>query len=71
MNTDKTSIGNENQPSCLGAVMCRFLFVIFFIVVSLIIGIILPITPIYFIATGKNWIELFVKKANHYEDVLF
>ena len=26
MNTDKTSIGNENQPSCLGAVMrsCSF-----------------------------------------------
>ena len=25
MNTDKTSIENENQPSCLGAVMRRFL----------------------------------------------
>ena len=25
MNTDKTSLENENQPSCLGAVMRRFL----------------------------------------------
>lgn len=25
MNTDKTSIENVNQPSCLGAVMRRFL----------------------------------------------
>ena len=26
MNTDKTSIGNESQPSCLGAVSGSFLF---------------------------------------------
>lgn len=25
MNTDKTSIENENQPSCLGAVVCSCL----------------------------------------------
>ena len=24
MNTDKTSLENQSQPSCLGAVMCRF-----------------------------------------------
>lgn len=24
MNTDKTSLENENQPSCLGAVTCRY-----------------------------------------------
>lgn len=28
MNTDKTSLENENQPSCLGAVMPRLFFVV-------------------------------------------
>jgi len=71
MNTDKTSIENESQPSCLGAVISRFLFVIYFVIVSLIIGLLMIITPFYFIATGKNWIELLIKKANYYSDKLF
>ena len=32
MNTDKTSIGNENQPSCLGAVSGSVSFVMFKII---------------------------------------
>lgn len=71
MNTDKNSIKNVNQPSCLDAIVNRFLYVIYFIIVSIIIGTLLPITPIYFIATGKDWIQLLIKKANDYSDVLF
>jgi hypothetical protein len=28
MNTDKTSLENESQPSCLGAVISRFIYLI-------------------------------------------
>lgn len=68
---EKVSTEAEKPALNKGAVMCRFLFVIYFIAVSLIIGALLPITPFYFIATGKNWIELLVKKANYYSDMLF
>jgi O-antigen/teichoic acid export membrane protein len=71
MNTEKTQSEAENQPSCLDAVISRFLFVIFFIIVSLIIGLLMIITPFYFIVTGKNWIELLIKKANYYSDKWF
>ena len=64
---------NEEQKPQLniGAVISRFLFVIYFIVVSLIIGLLMIITPFYFIATGENWIELLIKKANYYSDRWF
>jgi len=34
MNTDKTSIENEKQPSCLGAVISRIFFGLLILVVS-------------------------------------
>ena len=62
---------SQKPQSNIGAVISRFLFMVYFIVASLIIGFLLPITPIYFLATGKNWIEKCAKVAQNVSDKLF
>ena len=61
----------QKPQSNIGAVISRFLFMVYFITVSLIIGLLLPITPIYFLATGKNWLEKCAKVAQSVSDRLF
>ena len=61
----------KKPQSNIGAVISRFLFMVYFITVSLIIGLLLPITPIYFLVTGKNWLEKCVKVAQNISDRLF
>jgi hypothetical protein len=69
---ENENLNEAEKPQLnIGAVISRFLFVIYFIIVSLIIGLLMIITPFYFIATGKNWIELLIKKANYYSDKWF
>jgi hypothetical protein len=61
----------QKSQSNIGAVISRFLFMVYFITVSLIIVLLLPITPIYFLATGKNWLEKCAKVAENVSDRLF
>jgi hypothetical protein len=64
MNTEKTSLENESQPSCLGAVMCRIWFLILAIgyVIQVLSLIIIPISlVIWIIGLSDNYIHDYVK----------
>ena len=62
---------SQKPQSNIGAVISRFLFMVYFILASLIIGLLLPITPIYYLVTGNNWIEKCAKVAQNISDRLF
>ena len=61
----------QKPQSNIGAVISRFLFSVYFIIASLIIGLLLPVTPFYFIITGKNWLQKCAKVTQIVSDRLF
>ena len=71
MKTNSESELNKEKQLNIAVVISRFLFSVYFIITSLIIGLLLPITPFYFIITGRNWIEKCANVAQIVSDRLF
>lgn len=71
MKTNSESELNKEKQLNIAVVISRFLFSVYFIIASLIIGLLLPITPFYYIITGRNWIEKCANVAQIVSDRLF